>query len=47
MLVKVKLKSDDDSFSVTIEANSIKSAKEEAENMRTGYSVVEAMEVRK
>ena len=42
MLVKVKLKSDDDSFSVVVEADSIKAAKEEAENMRPGYSVIDA-----
>jgi len=42
MLVKVKLKSRDDSFTVFIEADSIKEAKEEADNMREGYSAVEA-----
>jgi len=42
MLVKVKLKSRDDSFTTIIEADSVKEAKEEADNMREGYSVVEA-----
>ena len=45
MLVKVKLKSIDDSFTVVIDADSVKAAKEEAETMRDGYSVVEAWEV--
>ena len=41
MLVKVKLKSSDDSFATIIEADSVKEAKEEADNMREGYTVVE------
>ena len=42
MLVKVKLKSSDDSFTVVIDADSVKVAKEEAGTMREGYTVVEA-----
>jgi len=45
MLVKLRLKSRDDSFTVVVEADSVKAAKEEGENMREGYSVIEAMEV--
>ena len=42
MLVKVKLKSRDDSFTTVIEADSIKAAKDEADNMREGYTVIDA-----
>ena len=42
MLVKLRLKSRDDSFTTIVEADSVKAAKEEGENMRKGYIVVDA-----
>jgi len=42
MLVKLRLKSRDDSFTIVVEADSVKEAKEEGESMREGYIVVDA-----